>query len=132
MNRAAAIKGVLKSGVPAFAKHSARFANINAAKPVWWLDVPITKLSEAPIINFLLYDARSDVLHFLPISVRHFRGNRRGLVVVKTKTTECFRLELSADGPQMFRDVRFGGEGVEFGQFLARSIYRFASVLEGD
>jgi hypothetical protein len=93
------------------------FANINARKDVWWLDIPLSKISRAGIteINFLLYDQRSDELHYLRVPIGYLRANLGRLVVREDKAV--ISLELSADQTRLFRDVRPTSGGVQFGQF---------------
>ena len=93
------------------------FANINARKDVWWLDIPLSKISRAGIaeINLLLYDQRSDELHFLRVPVDYMRANLGRLVVREDKAV--ISLELSADRTRLFQDVRPKSGGVQFRQF---------------
>ena len=97
-------------------RRDTHFANINARKPVWWLEIPIHKLEgSVRAINLLLYDHRVDDLHYLKVPTEYLRANRVGLVVRDDKA--CITLELAADRQHLFQDVRPTGQGIRFGQF---------------
>jgi hypothetical protein len=93
------------------------FANVNARKDVWWLDIPLSKISRAGIteINLVLYDQHSDKLHFLRVPIDYMRANLGRLVVREDKAV--ISLELAADQTRLFQDVRPTSGGVQFGQF---------------
>jgi hypothetical protein len=117
MTRAEAIARINRRyGSAQLNRRDTHFANINATKPVWWLDIPSHKLEgSVRAINLLLYDDRVDDLHYLRVPTQYFRANLGGLVVRNDK--ECITLELSADRQHLFQDVRPTGHGVRFGQF---------------
>lgn len=97
--------------------HNTHFANVNAKKDVWWVDLPLPEVSldGAGEINLLLYDHRSEEVHYLQIPTEYFRANMIHLVIRDDKG--CISLELSADGRNLFQDVRPTGGGVRFAQF---------------
>jgi hypothetical protein len=99
-----------------------RFSNINAAKDVWWLDIPceMVESQAEEILHLLLYDHHTGELHHLRVPTLYFRENLSQLVVRSKKDKRMIRIELSADGSTLFRDVRPTGGGVRFGQFLQR------------
>lgn len=107
---------------PVLNKRNTRFSNINAGKDVWWLDIPCEKVeSQAEeILHLLLYDQRTAKLHHLRVPTLYFRKNLSQLVVRSKKDKRMIRIELSADGSTLFRDVRPTGGGVHFGEFLQR------------
>jgi hypothetical protein len=98
--------------------HNTHFSNINAAKDVWWFDIPLEKVSSSTemILHLLLYDDRSNELHHLRVPTSYFRENRLQLVIREKKKT--ISLELSAARSRLFQDVRPTAGGVRFGQFL--------------
>ena len=99
------------------------FANINAAKEVWWLDLPLSKIASGVMehINLLLFDHRKKELHHLRVPTSFLRENQDKLVTrPRKRTEEAISLELSAVNGQLFRDVRPGGTGVDFARFRQR------------
>jgi len=97
------------------------FSNINAAKNVWWFDIPLEKVNSSTerILHLLLYDHRSRELHHLRVPMSYFREHRSQLVVRDKKRT--ISLELSADSSRLFQDVRPTAGGIRFVQFLLSS-----------
>jgi hypothetical protein len=122
MNRSEAISIVRRRGTSSVTPASFHFANVNAAKNVWWLDIPVTKLTQSgdSNIGLLLYDDRPSLLHVLEVPKSYFKDHVRDLVVRQEKG--CISLELSTERAKMFRDVRPTGGGVSFGQFLTDTI----------
>lgn len=119
MNKSEAIARIAqRSNASEIKTSSIHFANVNASKDVWWLDIPIAKLSQGgnSNISLLLYDYRSDMLYYLEIPKDYFKDNQRRLVMRREK--ECISLELSTDNSNIFRDVRPSGDGVDFSRFL--------------
>ena len=59
------------------AASSIHFANINSAKDVWWLDIPLAKLdsAESQKIGLLLCDNKSDQLYYLEVPKSYLKGN---------------------------------------------------------
>ena len=97
-----------------------RFANISKGpKKVWRIDIPLSKISTGGLedINLLLCNG-SNKLHHLRVPSKYFRQNRTRLVVHPKRN--CIGLELSADEPNMFQDVRRGGGSVKFARFWQR------------
>ena len=94
------------------------FSNINAAKDVWWFDIPLKKVNAGAerILHLLLYDHRSKELHHLRVPTTYIRENLSRLVIRGEK--ETISLELSTDRSNLFQDVRPTAGGVRFGQFL--------------
>ena len=119
MNKAQAIARMVKLGtVSEVVASSIHFANVNSAKDVWWLDIPLAKLDSAGSskIGLLLYDQRSDQLYYLEVPTFYLKDNLNRLVVRSAKG--CISLELSTEAHKLFRDVRPAGGGVNFAQFL--------------
>lgn len=92
-------------------------ANINRTKTkaVWWLDIPLSKVTSQDYSKFdlLLFDYRNHKLHHLSVPVSFFKENISRLVVRNNK----IRLELSADSAQLLRDVRPKSGGINFRSF---------------
>jgi hypothetical protein len=94
-----------------------RFANINASKSVWWLDIPDKTIINPPFDrwNILLYDERVNQqrFHHLVIPVAYLRQNRDGL---RTRNGMA-HLELSIEEKNLCQDVVGTGQ-VRFAQFI--------------
>ena len=89
MNRSEAISIVRQRGTSSVTPASFHFANVNAAKNVWWLDIPVTKLAKSGDSNIgvLLYDERPDLLHFREVPKAYFKDQMWDLVVRQEKKT---------------------------------------------
>lgn len=98
------------------------FANINVAKDVWWLDIPLAKVigDDLRDLDLLLFDDRSDELHHLRVPTAHFKANMDRLGVRDKK--QFVRLELKTDEPMSFQNVVPVDSGVQFAQFLMRTV----------
>lgn len=96
------------------------FSNINVSKAVWWLDLPLSKITAAGqgAIDLLLYDGRSDELHHLKVPTEYLRENLGELSVRADKG--CIHLELKTDNPNRFQNVVPVDSGVQFAQFCVR------------
>ena len=112
IERARKLYGAVKLGL-----RNTFFSNINAAKEVWWFEFPVAKMSpEAEEqINFLMYDHRTDEIHYLRVPTEYLRENLSRLMIRKDKP--FVSLELSAERSRMFKDLRPKSGGVQFGQF---------------
>ena len=98
-----------------------RFANINAAKDVWWLHVPLASVEGGvEEINLLLFDDRSKELHHLRIPSDYLRANMTRLHIRVDK--ECISLELATDAPALFQNVSPADSGIKFEKFKVRTI----------
>ena len=95
-----------------------RFSNINAAKNVWWIDIPEVKITKpsSDKLNLLLYDGRPNQpeFHHLMIPIAYLRQNIQGLRIHYDINT--VHLELSTEINNLFQDV-IGPEHVRFTQF---------------
>jgi hypothetical protein len=122
MNRSNAIALLAQQGSIEVTSSNSHFANINSSKNVWWLDLPISKVSQVsdPHIHLLLYDQQEGTLHHLAIPKSYIKQNQQRLVTRESKG--CISLELSADENRKFHDVRPKGCGVEFKQFLKETV----------
>src|SRR2546425_5991827 len=87
MNRSEAISIVRRRGTSSVTPASFHFANVNAGKNVWWLDIPVTKLAQSGDSNIgvLLYDERPGLLHVLEVPKSYFKDHIRDLVVRQEK-----------------------------------------------
>lgn len=120
MNKAHAIA---KAGGPEHLdmKH-VQFSNINVAKDVWWIDVPLSRLDcDGPEqIDLLLFDDRSHELHHLAVPTEYIRDHLDALTIREGK--KCVQLELSAKASDRFRNVKPISSEVLFSQFVTRTL----------
>lgn len=98
-----------------------RFANINSAKDVWWVDIPLSALAdtEAESVDLALFDGRTSELHHLSIPVGFVKENLAALHV--RDDAARVSLELAVDLPDRFRNVVPVDSGVSFAPFLVRT-----------
>ena len=101
------------------------FSNINERKSVWRYDIPLAKIrpGHSEFLELLAYDNRDDVLHHLHVPTEYLRKFINRLVVLQDKL--IIRIELLADEPYRFKDVRSGSKNIDFSLFLtdSRSLY---------
>ena len=116
MNKKTALSQVNQQGKQNLSANDTHFANINAAKNVWWFDIPIHKLSDNIYINVLLYDCSDRKLYHLKVPCNYFQDHHFNFSICKDK--QVISLELSADISNRFQDVRAGGSQVNFQYFL--------------
>lgn len=119
MNKSEAIERVKnRLKMPVLLTSSIHFANINPSKNVWWLDIPLSKLTKEgiPNISLLLYDNINDKLHYIVIPKVYFQENMERFAVRHNKG--CISIELSTDEAKIFRDMRPGGYGINFRKYL--------------
>ena len=97
------------------------FANINVAKAVWWLEIPLTKIAPGGdgAIHLLLASAAAELLHYLMVPTEWLRSHQSDFDVRRDK--DCLSLELSSNGTDRFHDVRSGSRNTDFSPFLVRT-----------
>jgi hypothetical protein len=97
------------------------FANINVAKAVWWLEIPLTKIAPGGdgAIHLLLANAGAEQLHYLRVPTEWLRSHQSDFDVRRDK--DCLSLELSSNGTDRFHDVRSGSRNTDFSPFLVRT-----------
>ena len=100
----------------------ARFANINSAKDVWWVDIPLSVLADsgAESVDLALFNGRTSELHHLRIPVE-FLNEHLAALHVRDDVAKV-SLELAIDPPDRFRNVVPIDSGVSFAPFLIRTI----------
>ena len=94
-----------------------RFANINAGKDVWWIDIPVAMVtaSTSALLNLLLCDSRSrnPQLHHLQIPIPYLRQHIQDF---RLRNKNKIHLELSTEEVRLFQDV-VGPGRIQFAQF---------------
>lgn len=99
-----------------------QFSNINAAKDVWWIDVPLSRLEAKDLsqIDLLLFDEVRDELHHLVVPTSFLEDHLDRLTIREEK--QCIRLELHADEPHRFRNVKPISSELDFRGLLVRTV----------
>jgi hypothetical protein len=95
------------------------FANINTGPDVWWVDIPIKKVTNPHaeiILNLLLYNYRSRNIHHLRVPTSYFRENLTMRNLWERADKKVIHLELSTNSPSLFQDVKHRS-GCRFAQF---------------
>lgn len=115
MNKKTAVSQVNQHAKQNLSANDTHFANINALKNVWWIDIPIHKLLNN-YINILLYDSSNSKLYHLKVPCNYFHDSH--FVFSFRKDKKVVSLELSADINNRFQDVRTGGNQVRFDYFF--------------
>jgi uncharacterized protein (DUF433 family) len=87
-----------------------RFANVNASKPVWWLNIPPGKFKKD--LHLLLVTERQDSLIWLKIEAHTFPVPDQ--VFRWRQDKGQYDLELSSRHPLYLTDVKSGGAGYDF------------------
>lgn len=97
--------------------NTTHFANINAAKDVWWYDISCKEVASGhhEVLHVLAHDHRTNELHHLVVLTKYLRDNLRRLVIRQDKDT--IGLELSASRSNFLQDLRPGGGRIQFAQF---------------
>lgn len=97
------------------------FAVLDPKRSLWWFDVPVKLLNKkrADWINLLVHTPETDLLQHLKVP-RNFLDAHREAVEVRhaEKRRSTISLALSADRDSLFRDLRPGGENLNFAAFL--------------
>jgi len=88
------------------------WANINIAKDVWWIDIPVKKFKEN--FHLILNNARKNYFYWISIDknkvtspYNYFRKLRDNYISIELSTRETNK----------FVDVKSGGTGVDFEKF---------------
>ena len=89
-------------------------ASINRKKVVWWFDAPMARVHSKEItLDLLLFDHRTSVLHHFRVPFSFIRANLKKFDVRNHKV----RIELGANPPHLFQDVRSSSGKVDLRRF---------------
>jgi hypothetical protein len=94
------------------------FANVNTAAPVWWLNIPLSKVEHEGCHNLLLYDSRTKELHHLEVRNAYLLSNKMHFTILR----RSLNLVLSAHEPNRFRNVVPKNPGVDFRDCLKATV----------
>ena len=115
MNKARAMERVNSDLGHALLNHgNTAFANVNAAKPVWWFNIDPRKFGN----DLHLHCAGNPGLVWLRIDAGTF-PNPEGTFRSR-RDKGLINLEISCDVAQYIRDVKSGGSGYDFRPHIQR------------
>ena len=109
-------------GIPALNSDNTLFAVLDSKRSLWWFDVPVASLrNNASWINLLLHTPEGDQLQHLKVPVRYLRSHMEQMEVRNPgKRRSTISIALSADRDSLLRDLRPGGENLDFSGFRQR------------
>jgi hypothetical protein len=86
------------------------FSKVNTGKPVWWFEIPISKIDNPNIreINLL----RNDQINLLNVPTKFFKDHFTGFKIRKNKKVICLELDINT-----LQNI-VGSEKVYFKQFI--------------
>ena len=115
------------SQLPSTATH---FANVNAKKSVWWLDIAVEKFAAARYsdIDLLVVTADGNTIHHLRVPTAYVRDNISSFHVRVHNDKDFVSLELSSSVGNLFQDVRPRSKKLNFAQFLVASLPTTSSI----
>lgn len=89
------------------------WANINAAKDVWWIDIPLKKFKKS--LHLILNDERKKEFYW--ISINENEINEPCNYFRKIGGKDYISVEISSREVDKFVDVKSGGVGFDFRTF---------------
>ena len=98
------------------------FAVLDTKRSLWWFDVPVAWLRKnSDWVNLLLHTPETDQLQHLKVPVRDLRTYQDQMEVRNAgKRRATISLALSADRDSMLRDLRPGGDNLDFSGYRQR------------
>jgi hypothetical protein len=76
-----------------FNQTNTHFSNVNSAKPVWWFEIPLSKIENNRFQVINLITEHSGGLNLLPIPIKFFRDNLSGFKIRYDKQKICLELD---------------------------------------
>lgn len=109
-------------GIPVLNSDNTLFAVLDSKRSLWWFDIPVAWLRKnSEFVNLLLHTPESDKLQHLKVPVRDLRTHQEKLEVRNAgKRRATISLALSADRDSLLRDLRPGGENLDFSGYRQR------------
>ncbi len=109
-------------GIPVLNSDNTLFAVLDGKRSLWWFDVPVAWLRNgAGWVNLLLHTPEGDKLQHLKVPARFFSNHLKELEVRNAgKRRSTISIALSADRDSLLRDLRPGGENLDFSGFRQR------------
>ena len=109
-------------GIPALDSDNTLFAVLDGKRSLWWFDVPVAWLrTNTGWVNLLLHTPDGDQLQHLKVPKRYLRSHMEQMEVRNPgKRRSTISIALSADRDSLLRDLRPGGENLDFSGFRQR------------
>jgi len=109
-------------GTPVLNSDNTLFAVLDSKRSLWWFDIPVAWLRKnSDFVNLLLHSPETDKLQHLKIPVRDLRTHQEKMEVRNPgKRRSTISLALSADRDSLLRDLRPGGENLDFSGYRQR------------
>ena len=106
---------------PVLTSDNTLFAILDRKRNLWWFEVPVRLLrkGQPDWINLLLHTPESDDLQHLKVPINFLGAHLEQLEVRHPgKRRSTISLALSADRDSLLRDIRPGGENLDFKTFV--------------
>jgi len=78
-----------------FNSANTHFSKENSAKPVWWFEIPLSKIQNEKIQIILLIVDNSGEVNLLQVPTNFFKENMAGFKIRKKKQMLCLELDTS-------------------------------------
>ncbi|MCP3749478.1 hypothetical protein [Pseudomonas sp. SBB6] len=96
------------------------FAVLDTKRSLWWFDVPVKLLrkGQPDWVNLLLHTPQTDELQHLKVPVNYLQAHLEKMEIRHPgKRRSTISLALSADRDSLLKDLRPGGENLNFAGF---------------
>ncbi|HKS14255.1 MAG TPA: hypothetical protein VJS90_14600 [Pseudomonas sp.] len=106
---------------PVLTSDNTLFAILDRKRNLWWFEVPVKLLrkGQPDWVNLLLHSPESDELQHLKVPINFLSAHLEQLEVRHPgKRRSTISLALSADRDSLLRDIRPGGENLDFKTFV--------------
>jgi hypothetical protein len=112
MNKREALDFANRNFNAVFTTFNTHFANVNKAKPVWWLELPINKI-KSPSLSYVHFLLKSDnSLNWLKVDRLYLFDNLNGFKIRQNKDVICLEINTLT-----FQNM-VGASKIPFKQFL--------------
>ena len=88
------------------------FSKVNAAKPVWWLEIPLSKINDPSLSEINLLVENNGQIDLLQVPTMFFKDHLSGFKVRDEKQVVCLELDIKS-----FRNM-VGAEKADFNKFV--------------
>lgn len=106
---------------PVLTSDNTLFAILDRKRNLWWFEVPVKLLrkGQPDWVNLLLHTPESEELQHLKVPINFLSAHLEQLEVRHPgKRRSTISLALSADRDSLLRDIRPGGENLDFRTFV--------------
>jgi hypothetical protein len=102
-----------------YQNHCIHFANINSAKPVFWLDIPLVKFYNSRCDHLYLLLNSSKAVSILEVPIPFFKENLALFYKRKQNGGDYISLEIT---PENLQDIKPSGSNLLFKDFLVGKV----------